>query len=72
MPEPEMAMVSSSNVEAIGYDNDTRELWVRFTSGSTYVYSEVDARTHEELVTAPSIGSYLNRVIKGTYDYRQE
>jgi len=72
MSEPEMVMVSSSNVEAIGYNPETRELWVRFIGGSTYVYSEVDERTHEELVNAPSIGSYLNRAIKGTFDYRQE
>lgn len=66
-----MVMVSSSNVEAIGYDRDTRELWVRFLGGGTYVYSGVDERTHQELVSAPSIGSYLNRVIKGTFEYRQ-
>jgi KTSC domain len=72
MAEPEMVMVSSSNVEAVGYDPDSRELWVRFTSGSTYVYSEVDERTHEELMNASSIGSYLNRAIKGNFDYRKE
>lgn len=72
MAEPEMVMVSSSNVEAVGYDPDSRELWVRFLGGGTYVYSGVDERTHEELVNAPSVGSYLNREIKGNFDYRKE
>jgi KTSC domain len=71
MPEPSMEMVSSSNVEAIGYDPATRELWVRFTNSSTYIYSGVDERTYEEFRNAPSIGSYLNRSIKNVYTYRQ-
>ena len=45
MPEPQMEMVSSSNVESIGYDESERELWVRFLSGSTYVYIGVDPTT---------------------------
>lgn len=72
MAEPKMVMVSSSNVEAVGYDPNSRELWVRFINGGTYVYSEVDERTHEELMNAPSIGSYLNREIKGNFAYRKE
>ncbi len=72
MAEPKMVMVSSSNVEAVGYDPNSRELWVRFINGGTYVYSGVDERTHEELMNASSIGSYLNREIKGNFAYRKE
>lgn len=71
MPEPTMEYVSSSNIEAVGYDVESRELWVRFTSGDTYVYSNVDEGTHQSLVSAPSIGSYLNRAVKGAFDYRK-
>lgn len=71
MPEPKMQYVSSSNVEAVGYDAAARELWVRFISGDTYVYSGVDQGTHQGLLSAASIGSYLNRVIKGNYPYQK-
>lgn len=65
----EMQYVDSSNVEAIGYDNKTQQLHVRFLSGTTYVYDKVPADIYEDLMAAPSKGSYVNRVIKGAYDY---
>jgi hypothetical protein len=71
MAEPEMQMVDSSNVEAVGYDPEERVLYVRFLSGDTYIYSNVDETTYAELLSAPSVGSYLNRAIKGTFDYRK-
>jgi hypothetical protein len=69
MSEPEMQMVDSSNVEAIGYDTDNAAIYVRFLSGDTYIYSGVDQGTFEELLNADSVGSYLNRVIKPNYEY---
>jgi hypothetical protein len=71
MPEPKMQMVNSSNVESVGFDPDTRELWVRFLNGGTYVYSNVDETTFNELLAAPSVGSYLNRSIKNNFEYRK-
>ena len=35
---PEMIYVDSSNIEAIGYDDDAQELHVRFLSGTSYIY----------------------------------
>lgn len=69
MSEPEMQMVDSSNVEAVGYDADNSAVYVRFLSGDTYVYSGVDQGTFEGLLNADSVGSYLNRVIKPHYEY---
>jgi hypothetical protein len=69
MSEPEMQMVDSSNVEAVGYDADNGAIYVRFLSGDTYVYSGPDQGTFEELLNADSVGSYLNRVIKPNYEY---
>ena len=67
---PDMHYVDSSNIEAIGYDEDSRELHVRFLkSGDTYVYHEIEAGVFEEMMQADSKGSYLNRRIKGTYQY---
>lgn len=71
MAEPQMEYVDSSNIEAIGYDPDARELWVRFVSGSTYVYTNVPPATYSDIMRADSKGSYLNREVKSNYDYRQ-
>jgi hypothetical protein len=71
MGEPEMQMVDSSNVEAVGYDPEEREIYVRFLGGRTYAYGEADERTFDELRTADSVGSYLNRVLKPNHPYRE-
>lgn len=62
---PDMVYVDSSNIEAIGYDADSRELHVQFISGTLYVYFDVDEFLFNELLAANSKGSYLNREIKG-------
>ncbi len=67
---PEMIFVDSSNIEAIGYEVATRELYVRFSkSGETYVYYEVDEWVFEEFKRADSKGIYLNTNIKNTYNF---
>jgi hypothetical protein len=63
--------VSSSNVEAIGYDEDTETLRVWFLNGSVYDYSGVGIMEFEALREAPSVGSYLARNIKGQYPYEK-
>ena len=67
---PEMHFVSSSNVEAIGYDSDNQELHVQFLkSGETYVYYAVEDWVFQEFMQADSKGTYLNTNIKGRYQY---
>ena len=39
---PEMHFVDSSNVEAIGYDPEARELHVHFIKSANYVYVDVE------------------------------
>ena len=68
----EMNYVDSSNIEQIGHDGDAQELYVRFLSGALYVYSGVPQEVFDELMAAPSKGSYLNRAVKGVYDHRKE
>jgi len=68
---PEMIPVDSSNIESVGYDIGSRELHVLFLANRSYVYSDVPREVYEELLRAPSKGSYLNRAIKGVYAYRE-
>ena len=68
---PEMHDVDSSNVEAIGYDTETRELHVRFITSGTYVYFDVEEWVFDEFLHSDSKGTYLDQNIKGVYSYEK-
>jgi hypothetical protein len=71
VPKPQMQPVSSSNVAAVGYDSEEQATYVDFLSGSTYVYKGVPEHEFENLKTASSVGSYLNRNFKNVYPYER-
>jgi len=66
---PEMTYVQSSNIEAVGYDESAEQLHVQFLSGGYYVYHDVPREVFQELMYAPSKGSFLNREIKNRYHF---
>jgi KTSC domain len=69
---PRMASVDSSSIELVGYDEDERELYVRFHNrGRTYAYEDVSQTEFDALVAAPSKGRYLNWEIKPFHRYRR-
>ena len=68
----EMTYVDSSNIEAVGYDDAAEELHVRFLTGATYVYHGVPRHIFDDLVAAPSKGSFLNREVKGVYAFAKQ
>ena len=64
-------LVESSSIRAIGYDEETEELWIEFhISPDPYVYFEVPPEVYGELEEAGSKGEYVNLTIKP--DYRCE
>jgi len=67
MTLPEMTPVSSSNIDSIGYDEQNQEVYVRFLNGSLYVYKGVPEYEHQNLMEAPSHGSYLHKNLKNVY-----
>jgi KTSC domain len=69
MSMPELTPVDSTNVAAVGYDAEEQEIYVEFGDGGIYKYSGPDQQTFEELLEAPSVGSFLNRAIKPNYPY---
>lgn len=71
MSLPEMHPVSSSNVAAVGYDSESQTVYIQFLDGSTYAYKGVPEHEYENLRTAPSVGSYLNRNYKNIYPYER-
>lgn len=56
----------SSNVSAVGWNRSG--MLVRFQSGALYRYRGVSRQRAVAMVYAPSVGSYLNRRIKGHFD----
>ena len=68
----EMHFVDSTNVEQIGYDSAASELHIRFVGKSElYVYLNVPEPIFQELMAAPSKGSYLNRQIKNVFQFEK-
>lgn len=63
-----MTKVESSNIYEVGYDEAKRELHVTFKgNAAVYVYHDVPAEEYKRLATAPSVGKYLNKEIKGVF-----
>ena len=69
---PEMIYVDSSNIEAVGYEDDTQELHVQFLSSGYYIYNDVPRQIFDDLINAPSKGSFLNREVKGIYQFTKQ
>lgn len=55
-----MTPVRSSNVEAVGHDDETGRLHVKFKSGGHYSYAGWTEAKHNALLNAPSLGSHLH------------
>ena len=67
----EMIPVQSSNLAAVGYDEEARELLVQFRSGKTYAYAGADKVLLDDLLAANSAGEYFMRNVKNVYPARQ-
>jgi hypothetical protein len=63
----EMHDVESSLIASIGYDAESRKLYVNFHKGGSYVYEEVGPEVYQELKAAPSVGRFFLNEIKGVY-----
>lgn len=55
----------SSNVARVFYHEPTMTIGVQFVNGGLYSYLGATEEVYENLVHAPSIGKYLNAVVKG-------
>lgn len=64
----ERSPVSSSSVVSVGYDVRNATLEIEFQGGRVYQYRHVPMAAYRLLLQAPSIGDYVNRVIKPRFD----
>jgi len=51
----------------IGYDADTQALEVQYQNGGVYQYQGVSQEVFDQLMNAPSKGTFINRQIKNSY-----
>lgn len=71
MSIPIMNQVSSSNIESVGYDEAEETVYVKFLNGNMYTYKGVPQHEYQNLLEAPSVGSYLHRNYKNVYSYEK-
>ena len=64
--------VDSTMVKTVAYDPETQKLEVLFTSGKTYVYSNVPQEIYDELMAAESKGSYMRANIIDMYPTKEK
>lgn len=68
----EMVPVTSSQVAAVGYDAEAKELRVEFVSGALYAYDDVPQSVFDNLKQSASVGSYFHSAVKNAgFSYRR-
>ena len=64
-----MKKVSSSTIEAVGYDGETKTMTVHFKNGGKYKYHDVPEAAYNELLAADSVGKHLHKHVRGKFAY---
>jgi len=67
----EMKGVKSSNLNAVGYDEDNKVLAVLFNDGNLYEYSDVPKETYEAMINAGSVGSYFHKNVRTSFNFKK-
>jgi hypothetical protein len=60
--------VRSSSIASVGYDAAEFVLEIEFRNGRVYRYLNVPPAAHRLLLKAPSIGEFVNTIIKPRFD----
>lgn len=61
----------SSVIARISYNPETQVLKITYVSGEVYAYYKVPDTLYTDLMQARSKGRFLNKSIKGNYDYKK-
>ena len=64
-----MPDVDSQAVAHVEYDAITRTLFVRFTSGEWYAYSDVPEGVYQDLLDAASKGRFFQASVRNAYAF---
>jgi hypothetical protein len=63
--------VSSRAIRSVGYDPKSRTLELEYVGGRRYGYVAVPPKIYRDLMSAPSIGAFVNRRIKPFFEVRR-
>ena len=67
----ERIAVQSREIALVGYENQSATLEVTFRRGGVYHYFKVQPNTFDQLMKAPSLGTYFAAEIKDKYSYKK-
>ncbi len=67
----ERTKVNSTNIAAIGYEEETSILEVEFKRGGVYQYSGVSIGVHSSLINAESKGKFFAEHIRDSYSFEK-
>ncbi len=67
----EMHEVESSNISAVGFDEFSSTLVVKFNKGVVYSYLGVNNHLFLELVGADSVGMVFAKSVKGSFSCKR-
>jgi hypothetical protein len=62
--------VQSSNLKAVGYDNDSQTMAVQFLNGNIYHYDAVPQSVYDNFMADDSKGSFFSKFVRGKFDSR--
>ncbi len=66
-----MEVVASSGIAKIGHDMVTNELYVEFSKGALYKYSQVPRTVYNELIQASSTGKLFYSKVSKKYKFKR-
>ena len=61
--------VKSSNLDSIGYSEDTKTLEVKFIKSGVYQYSDVPKEVYDNFIASESKGKFFFKNIRGVYKF---
>lgn len=64
MDKPKMTPVTSSQIKEVGYDAESRTLYIKFNRGGMYSYNPITEEGYRSLMGAESLGKYFHENIK--------
>lgn len=68
-PEIPLKAVTSSQIEAIGYDAPTNTLAIKFKTGGLYHYADYPQKHWDQFSAAESVGSFFHKNIRGQFTH---
>lgn len=57
--------VKSSMIEGVAYDPASQAMHVKFKGGQHYVYHDITPQSHEDMMSAKSLGKHFAEHIRG-------